>query len=49
MSADIARLRAIGAGITSRPRALDRAPQGEAMNLFTPAPTPMAGQTTLEV
>jgi hypothetical protein len=29
-------------------RALDRAPQGEAMNLFTPAPTQMAGQTHLE-
>jgi hypothetical protein len=27
----------------------DRAPQGEAMALFTPAPATMAGQTHMEV
>jgi hypothetical protein len=30
-------------------RALDRAPQGEPMALFTPAPATMAGQTHMEV
>ena len=30
-------------------RASDRAPQGEPLSLFTPAPTQMAGQTFLEV
>jgi hypothetical protein len=30
-------------------RAVQRAPQGEAMSLFTPAPATMAGQTQMEV
>ena len=30
-------------------REAERAPQGEALSLFTPAPTQMAGQTHLEV